>query len=75
MIPPSRSEVGAQLDAHHAPETNGRMAVCRRCGSLTDSPGGCQHAPGALRLAHLSAWLDAEERMRIFEASRDARAT
>ena len=71
MISPDASHVGAQLDKHHAPETNGRMAVCRRCGAMTDSPQGCQHAPDELRLARLTEWLDAQERVRLFEHARD----
>lgn len=70
-MPPDASEVGAQLDKHHAPETNGRMAVCRRCGAMTDSPQGCQHMPGELRLARLTEWLDAQERLRLFERARE----
>jgi hypothetical protein len=65
------AEVGAQLDRHHAPETNGRMPVCRRCGATTESPEGCQHSPSELRLARLTEWLDAQERMRLFECARD----
>ena len=71
VITPDASRVGAQLDEHHAPETNGRMAVCRRCGAMTDSPVGCHHVPGEPRLARLSEWLDAQERIRIFERARD----
>lgn len=72
MTPPTPSDVGSQLDAHHAPETNGRMAVCRRCGAMTDSPTGCQHTPDEPRLARLCEWLDAQDRMRRFEKNRDA---
>lgn len=71
MISSDVSDVGAQLDKHHAPETNGRMAVCRRCGAMTDTPQGCQHLPDELRLARLTEWLDAQERMRLFERARD----
>lgn len=70
--PPSKSDVGALLDAHHTPETNGRMAICRRCGAMTDSPGGSRHTPGDLRLDRLCEWLDAQERMRLFQDARDA---
>ena len=41
MTSPESSDVAAQLDQHHLPETNGRIAVCRRCGARTDSPAGC----------------------------------
>jgi hypothetical protein len=71
VISPDASQVGAQLDKHHAPETNGRMAVCRRCGATTDTSEGRQHLPGEGRLARLTEWLDAQERMRLFERARD----
>jgi len=38
MASSEASYVGSQLDEHHAPETNGRMSVCRRCGTSTDGP-------------------------------------
>lgn len=72
MISPDASDIGAQLDEHHAPETNGRMAVCRRCGAATDAPDGCQHVPSEARLVRLTEWLDAQERMRVFERARDS---
>jgi hypothetical protein len=55
--------VGRQLDAHHAPETNGRMAVCRRCGSRTDSPEGGHHMPPERQLIRSSEWLVAQSRL------------
>jgi hypothetical protein len=53
-------QVGARLDEHHLPETNGRMAVCRRCGSRTDGPSGHRHTPGEGQLVRSDKWLDAE---------------
>lgn len=47
---------GAQLDEHHAPETNGRMAICRRCGMQTEGPAG-RHAPHEQQLAQAERWL------------------
>ena len=66
------SDVGALLDAHHPPETNQRMSVCRRCGSSTDSPTASRHQPGDAKLARLREWLDAEERMKQFDLARRA---
>lgn len=63
MVSPEASLLGARLDEHHSPETNGRMAVCRRCGAQTDGPAGRQHVPHELRLAHSSAWLDMQTRV------------
>jgi hypothetical protein len=58
------------LDEHHAPETNGRMPVCRRCGSTTDAAVGAHHTPDASRTPRLVEWLDAQARMRHFEEAR-----
>jgi len=49
--------VGIELDTDHAPETNGRMSVCRRCGVLTDSPTGAHHAPDERQLDRSQSWL------------------
>lgn len=63
MISPEASLLGARLDQHHSPETNGRMAVCRRCGAQTNDPDGRQHVPHELRLDRSKAWLDMQTRM------------
>jgi hypothetical protein len=49
--------VGARLDANHAPETNGWMAVCRKCGIRTEGPQG-GHTPHPLQLAAAESWLE-----------------
>ena len=67
-------EVGAQLDEHHAPETNGRMSVCRKCGGLTDSPMGLQHAPHPSQVTRSSEWLVAQSRLLHIERLRQLRA-
>ena len=57
---------GSQLDEHHAPETNGRMSVCRRCGSRTDGPAGRHHMPAERQVTRIREWLLAEsKRMHI----------
>ena len=66
--------VGAQLDEHHAPETNGRMSVCRRCGMLTDSPVGLQHAPHDSQLDRSNQWLTAQSRLVQIDRAREMRA-
>ena len=53
----SGSEVGARLDKDHAPETNGRMSICRKCGLYTNGPSG-GHAPNDKQLASAEKWLD-----------------
>ena len=45
MISEQASNLGSRLDDDHLPETNGRMAVCRRCGAHTETPEGLKHAP------------------------------
>jgi hypothetical protein len=64
--------LGARLDEHHSPETNGRMAVCRRCGAQTDSPEGRQHVPDELRLTRSAAWLDTQKRARQIDHARES---
>jgi hypothetical protein len=58
------SEIGSLLDADHLPMTNGRMAICRRCGAHTDGAEGRQHVPGVRQLARYSEWLCAQTRTR-----------
>ena len=74
MASAESSLVGAQLDQHHAPETNGRMSVCRKCGALTDSPVGLQHAPHPSQVARSSQWLVAQSRLLQIEKLRELRA-
>ena len=45
-----------RLDDHHAPETNGRIAVCRRCGMGTDGSHGA-HRPYERDLGKANDWL------------------
>jgi hypothetical protein len=58
------SHVAAQLDEDHAPETNGRIAVCRRCGARTDGPTGVHHVVQDGRAGRSSEWLVAQSRLR-----------
>jgi hypothetical protein len=78
MTSQEASLLGALLDRHHSPETNGRMAICRRCGSQTNGPDGRQHVPDERRLARANDWLDMQTRIDIqrasFERARDARS-
>jgi len=72
MISPEASLLGARLDEHHSPETNGRMAVCRRCGAQTESPQGRKHVPNERRLARSEQWLVAQSRMRHMHDARES---
>jgi len=62
--------VESQLDAHHMPETNGRMSVCRRCGARTDTPEGRRHVLSESQLTRSSDWLVAQSRLRHIENAR-----
>jgi len=72
---PTAIDTGARLDEHHAPETNGRMAICRRCGSRTDTPVGRHHVPDPRQLARCEQWLDGEARARRIGAVRESLRT
>jgi hypothetical protein len=67
-------QVGAKLDEHHAPETNGRMSVCRKCGMLTDSPLGLRHEPHPKQLDRSNQWLTAQSRLSLIDRAREMRA-
>lgn len=71
MTAPEASHLGTQLDEDHAPETNGRMSVCRRCGTQTDGAAGLHHTPNERQLARSKSWLIAEVQRRRIERARD----
>ena len=71
MTIPEVTHVGTQLDQDHAPETNGRMAVCRKCGARTDSPEGLYHVPSERELARSSSWLDGQVQRKRIEQARE----
>jgi len=62
MASTEERQLGTRLDEDHLPETNGRMAVCRRCGAVTDGPHG-GHAPRGAQLVRNSEWLDTQSRI------------
>ena len=72
MVSPEASILGARLDEDHFPETNGRMAVCRRCGAQTESPQGRRHVPSEQRLGRSEQWLDVQSRTRHVDHAREA---
>jgi hypothetical protein len=63
MASPESLQVAAQLDEHHFPETNGRIAVCRRCGARTDGPNGLHHVLQEGAVSRSSDWLTAQSRL------------
>jgi hypothetical protein len=74
VISPEATSVGARLDEHHHPETNGRMAVCRRCGTQTDDPKGHMHVPDERQVVRSGKWLDAQLRASRIESARFLRS-
>ena len=64
MVSPKAAYAGSQLDEHHAPETNGRMSVCRVCGTSTDGPAGLHHIPTERQVTRSKEWLIAQSRMK-----------
>ncbi|MGO8872425.1 MAG: hypothetical protein ACLQPH_13680 [Acidimicrobiales bacterium] len=75
MTSPELSQLGAQLDEDHAPETNGRMSVCRRCGARTESPRGLHHLPSQPQRDRSSDWLVAQSRLNQINRTRALRGT
>lgn len=65
----SALELAKSLDAHHHAATNGRTAVCRRCGALTDGPDGL-HNPHERQMGSLGDWLSAQSRLADAERAR-----
>ena len=61
---PESLHLAEQLDSHHAPETNSRIAVCRKCGARTDGPTGVHHVVQEGRAGRSSDWLLAQSRLR-----------
>jgi len=74
MASPEASQLGTRLDAHHFPETNGRIAVCRRCGARTDSPMGHHHLPSEHQLARSVQWIDAQSQLSRIDRARAKRS-
>jgi hypothetical protein len=72
MASTEASQLGTRLDEHHSPETNGRMAVCRRCGVQTDGLDGRKHVPNERQLTRSNEWLVAQSLMVHIRRSRRA---
>jgi len=74
VVSPEALQLGSRLDEHHAPETNGRMSVCRRCGAQTDGPKG-PHIPNERQLERALQWLNAQARSSEIDRTRSRRNT
>jgi hypothetical protein len=68
------SQLSARLDQDHLPETNGRMAICRRCGNRTDDAAGHHHLANERQLVRADQWLTAQEHRRHVDHVRDRRS-
>jgi hypothetical protein len=73
MAPDGEMHTGGQLDQNHTPETNGRMSVCRRCGSMTDGADGAHHMPSERQIARIREWLVADSRKLDIKRALEAR--
>ena len=50
-------QLSERLDEDHLPETNGRMAICRRCGFRATSEAGEHHVLVEGQAARAQGWL------------------
>jgi hypothetical protein len=73
MVTAGADQTGSHLDEHHLPETNGRMSVCRRCGTQTDGPEGLHHKPTERQLTRSNEWLIAQTRTSYIDRARQMR--
>ena len=73
MAPEGEMHTGGQLDQNHSPETNGRMSICRRCGSRTDGAEGEHHMPSEQQISRIREWLVADSKKMDIKRSMDAR--
>jgi len=62
MATPEAAALGQRLDEDHYPQTNGRMAVCRKCGFRTTGDMADAHAPVEGQEARANRWLDVQAR-------------
>lgn len=69
------ARLSEKLDHDHAVETNGRMAVCRRCGFRTVAPESDRHLVSERYRARAREWLEASARTRRADYKRNARDT
>jgi hypothetical protein len=64
LVVASDAPIGTRLDEDHAPETNGRMAICRRCGFRTAGVTSDRHAPPDTQEGKANRWLDTQAHAR-----------
>jgi hypothetical protein len=66
------SELSQRLDQDHSPETNGRMAVCRRCGFRASSKEGEHHVLLEGQAARATSWLGGQATANRLTKAREA---
>ena len=66
------SQLIERLDRDHLPETNGRMAVCRRCGFRTVSVEGEHHVLLEGHVARANGWLGGRATANRLSKAREA---
>lgn len=67
MASPEAALLCARLDEDHPPDTNGRLANCRRCGFRTVGATGDRHAPVDAQVARATRWLEGQALRRLRE--------
>ncbi len=72
---PSAVALAKRLDEDHYPQTNGRMAVCRRCGFRTIGDMDGAHAPVDGQESRANRWLDAQAQANRVAVARGAADT
>ena len=73
MSTPEAQALAARLDENHFPETNGRMAICRRCGFRTTGEPSDRHAPVDIQVIRANRWLDTQAHAQRGAKVREAR--
>ena len=66
------TELSERLDQDHTPETNGRMAICRRCGFRATSEAGEHHVLLEEQAARATSWLGGQATANRLTKAREA---
>lgn len=66
------TKLSGRLDQDHLPETNGRMAICRRCGFRAVSPAGEHHVLIEGQAPRAESWLGGQATANRLTKAREA---
>ena len=69
------SQLSERLDQDHVPETNGRMAICRRCGFRATSQAGERHVLIEGQAVRASSWLGGQATANRLTKAKEALGT